>query len=239
MSDKEIVTPELSKPETLKNFAVELKAFIVKQGLYTNIVGKNYVHVEGWAFAGGSLGLVALVNSCEKLERVEEVAYRSEVHIMKGDTLVSRGFAVCSNKEVKKKNFDEYAIMSMSQTRAVGKAYRLLLGWLMKMAGYEGTPSEEMDESYVDVEPRGTDSVTYCQDCGKEMALYVKGDKKGQLHCKGKNAMPGETPMCPPREMTDWEKKVSKELDNTPVPENMKEHKTDCDCDKCIPVVEV
>ena len=32
----------------------------------------------------------------------------------------------------------------MAQTRAIGKAYRNLLGWVMKLAGYETTPSEEM-----------------------------------------------------------------------------------------------
>ena len=58
---------------------------------------------------------------------------------------VSVGHALCSNKERSKRSFDEYAILSMAQTRAEGKAYRLLLGWLMKAAGFEATPAEEMD----------------------------------------------------------------------------------------------
>ena len=33
----------------------------------------------------------------------------------------------------------------MAQTRAVGKAYRMKIGWLLKVAGYETTPAEEMD----------------------------------------------------------------------------------------------
>jgi hypothetical protein len=33
----------------------------------------------------------------------------------------------------------------MAQTRAEGKAYRMLLSWLMKAAGFEATPAEEMD----------------------------------------------------------------------------------------------
>ena len=32
----------------------------------------------------------------------------------------------------------------MAQTRAIGKAYRNVIGWVMKLAGYEATPSEEM-----------------------------------------------------------------------------------------------
>ena len=56
------------------------------------------------------------------------------------------GFATCSNKEHTKRSFADYAICSMAQTRAVGKAYRLSLGWLMKAAGYEATPAEEMHD---------------------------------------------------------------------------------------------
>jgi hypothetical protein len=33
----------------------------------------------------------------------------------------------------------------MAQTRAVGKAFRNQLAWLMKAAGFEATPAEEMD----------------------------------------------------------------------------------------------
>jgi hypothetical protein len=35
--------------------------------------------------------------------------------------------------------------MSMAQTRAVGKAYRNILAWIIRAAGYEPTPAEEMD----------------------------------------------------------------------------------------------
>jgi hypothetical protein len=52
--------------------------------------------------------------------------------------------AICSNKEMSKKGFDEYAIASMAQTRAIGKAYRNKMAFIMKMAGYEATPAEEV-----------------------------------------------------------------------------------------------
>jgi hypothetical protein len=35
----------------------------------------------------------------------------------------------------------------MAQTRATGKAFRNLISWLMKAAGFEATPAEEMDFS--------------------------------------------------------------------------------------------
>jgi len=32
----------------------------------------------------------------------------------------------------------------MAQTRAIGKAYRNKIGFIMKLAGFQGTPAEEM-----------------------------------------------------------------------------------------------
>lgn len=55
-----------------------------------------------------------------------------------------RGTGICSNLELLKSGFDGYSVSSMSETRAIGKAIRNLLGQIMKAAGYEGTPAEEM-----------------------------------------------------------------------------------------------
>lgn len=60
--------------------------------------------------------------------------------------IISTGFATCSNLESKKIGFDEYAVNSMSQTRAIGKGFRNLLGYVMNAAGFEATPAEEMEE---------------------------------------------------------------------------------------------
>lgn len=130
----------------MSDMANVLKGHIVKQKLYTTIVGKNYAHVEGWQFAGGLMGLFPIVSEVTDLSKAGEIRWMAKVEIqnIKDGKVVGRGFAVCSNKENKKKSFDEYAILSMAQTRAIGKAYRNLIGWVMKLAGYEGTPSEEM-----------------------------------------------------------------------------------------------
>lgn len=61
------------------------------------------------------------------------------------------GFASCSNIELAKSSFDEFAVMSMSQTRAIGRAFKNVLGFIMKAAGYVPTPTEEMDGSYKNV----------------------------------------------------------------------------------------
>lgn len=136
----------IDKPSKLVGMAQLLKQHIVTQKLYTPIAGKNYAHVEGWQFAGGLLGIYPKIHKVENLSQGQEMKWLAEVHLIERttDKVVGVGIAVCSNKENKKKNFDEYAILSMAQTRAIGKAYRNLIGWVMKLAGYEATPSEEM-----------------------------------------------------------------------------------------------
>lgn len=61
-------------------------------------------------------------------------------------TKVSFGEGMCSNLEESKIMSAEYAINSTAQTRAIGKALRNLLGFVMSSAGYQATPAEEMDE---------------------------------------------------------------------------------------------
>lgn len=137
---------ELSQPLQMVAMSTVLKKHIVDQKLYTAIVGKNYAHVEGWQFAGGLMGMFPRVVSVENLSNGSEVKWKADVEIvrLKDGQILSRGFAICSTKETKKKSFDEYAVLSMAQTRAIGKAYRNVIGWVMKLAGYDGTPAEEM-----------------------------------------------------------------------------------------------
>lgn len=146
---KEITIKEnynISKIKDMTAMSNILKTYVVKNKLYTNIKGKNYAHVEGWQFAGGMMGLFPKVVKVENLSSGNEIKWKAEVEIINAKTgqVATSGFALCSSKEGNKKNFDEYAILSMAQTRAIGKAYRNLVGWVMKLAGYEATPSEEM-----------------------------------------------------------------------------------------------
>jgi len=128
--------------------------------LYTNIRGKNYAHVEGWQFAGGMLGLFPRVLAVENLSTPKEIKWKADVEIvnLKTGDIISRGFAICSKSENTKKSFDEYAVLSMAQTRAIGKAYRNIVGWVIKLAGCEGTPQEEMVKAGADVQEEKTEA---------------------------------------------------------------------------------
>ena len=139
----------IDKPQQMARMAAILKIHIAKNELYMITKDKKtgkekaYVYVEGWQFAGGMLGLKPIIT---KVEELSENKWRAEAEIInrRNGEIEGRGIAICSKKEAKKTMFEEYAIVSMAQTRAIGKAYRNILGWVMKMAGYEGTPAEEM-----------------------------------------------------------------------------------------------
>ncbi len=137
---------ELSNSQELHNLAIELKDYCTKLSLTINIQGKQYPLVEAWQFAGSRLGLLPIVKSVNNLSIENEIKYIAEVELINSQQqIIGRGIATCSNKEKNKKYFEEYAIISMAQTRAIGKAYRNTLAWIMKSAGYEPTPAEEMD----------------------------------------------------------------------------------------------
>ncbi len=133
----------LDQPTQLAQMANVLKSHILKNKLFAPIAGKNYVMVEGWQFAGGLLGLFPRIAEVNQVAPNKWIA-KAEIINQKTQDVISVGYALCSKEEMKKKTFDEYAILSMAQTRAIGKAYRNLIGWIIKMAGYESTPAEEM-----------------------------------------------------------------------------------------------
>lgn len=114
----------------------------------SRISGKAYPRVEWWSTIGASLGLFPRVVYSKRLEREnDEIVYESRVEVVhhNGTSIViSVGEAICSNRENRWRTADEYAIKSMSITRATGKAYRIPLSFLAVMAGLEPTPSEEM-----------------------------------------------------------------------------------------------
>lgn len=147
LTDKSV---SLSNPRELVEFASTLKKVIVEQQLFTKIQNKNYVNVEGWEFAGMAMGVLPVIESLTQIapidEEMKEIKYRAEVKLVHfaTDKVVGYGVAICSNSEYGRNKQDEYVIASMAQTRATGKAYRNGFAWLLKMAGYETTPAEEM-----------------------------------------------------------------------------------------------
>ncbi len=159
---------DLSKPVQALQVAAELQKFVIQQKLTVKIQDKDYPLVEAWQFAGSQFGLYPILVECKnesdyadrhytwsdkwnnpREKKTQHFKYRSTVEIRRfsDDRILSRGSMVCTNDEQMKHTFDEYSVESMSQTRAEGKAWRMLLAWVMKAAGFEQTPAEEMEDA--------------------------------------------------------------------------------------------
>lgn len=139
----------INTPYKAKQMANVLAQHIKDNKLSVNIQGHDYVQVEGWQFAGGLMGLFPQITEVKELGPMRWMA-KSEITNAKTGKIVSVGYAICSKEEFKKKGFDEYAILSQAQTRATGKAFRNYIGWIIKMAGYQATPAEEIKPEIVD-----------------------------------------------------------------------------------------
>lgn len=116
---------------------------IREKGLSKNIQGKDHVLVEGWQLLGVMLGVTAV---CVETVPVEG-GYKATVEARTADgRVVGRADALCTKMEKfgPWKNADDYARLSMAQTRATSKALKGPLGFVVSLAGYAATPAEEM-----------------------------------------------------------------------------------------------
>ena len=109
--------------------------------LTTKIGQKDYVQVEGWTLCGTMLGVFPVVEWTRPIEGGWEA--RVEARTQAG-AVVGAAEAECLRTERRWSTADDYSIRSMAQTRAISKALRAPLGFIVALAGYETTPEEEM-----------------------------------------------------------------------------------------------
>ena len=131
------------KIEVATKVASSLKNVIQNQGLAVKIGQSEYVTAEGWEVLGIMLGCTPYVEEVVEIptDSKHKFMYKATVSIRQGDTILSRASAMA---ERNKMQTDRPSVYSMAQTRALGKAYRMALSWIVKMADYEPTPAEEM-----------------------------------------------------------------------------------------------
>ena len=161
LPDYAILNPEIpmsQKVGVAVNVANTLAPLVRSQGLVEKGLNKKnpdqeYVRVEGWEVLGTFLGIVPVTTIIREVTnstgRVVGYVARATLYqnpIIENDEIVGGTVIARAEAQADKSGFqkDLFAIASMAQTRALGKAYRMGLSWIMKMAGFEGTPAEEM-----------------------------------------------------------------------------------------------
>ena len=161
LPDYAILNPDIpmtAKVDVATNVANTLAPLVRSQGLTVKgLNGRNkeaeYVTVEGWEVLGTFLGIVPVTTIIDEIKHDKDriVGYKARATLYQnpiiendeivGGTVIARAEATADRSGFQK---DLFAIASMAQTRALGKAYRMGLSWIMKMAGFEGTFAEDM-----------------------------------------------------------------------------------------------
>lgn len=155
--------------------ATTLKRRVIDEGeLFSVIHGRKHVHVEGWVTLGAMLGVTP--HEVETVQR-EDGSFRSTIELrrLSDGMTIGRASAECGGpEETEWQKRPPYARRSMAQTRATGKACRLVFSWIMVLAGYSGTPAEEMDAAAM------RDELPQCPECGSRRPFDNREPRKGE-----------------------------------------------------------
>lgn len=161
LPDYAILNPEIPmsvKVGVATNVANCLAPVVRDQGLVVKGLNRSnkdaeYVMVEGWEVLGTFLGVAPVTTTIAEIknDKGRIVGYRARATlyqnpIVKNDEIVGGTMIARAEAQANRDGFqkDLFSIESMAQTRALGKAYRMGLGWIMKLAGFEGTFAEDM-----------------------------------------------------------------------------------------------
>lgn len=143
--------PEVRPAEVIARVQEQAKSLmdiVEQQKLYATIQGKKYLTVEAWQLLAAFNGLSIVIEETNRItdeDGGEGWESRCVIYNTQGRQ-VGAGEAQCMNNESKAtwRKADDYARRSMAQTRAVSKACRTILSFVVVLAGYEPTPYEEM-----------------------------------------------------------------------------------------------
>lgn len=136
-----------ASPATVVERATEaadaLAAVVEQKELFSMINNRKHVLVEGWTLLGSMLGVFPVVEWTRQIEDGWEARVTA---VTRNGDVIGAAESMCTRRERTWKTRDDYAIRSMAQTRAVSKALRHPLGFVMTLAGYEATPEAEMPD---------------------------------------------------------------------------------------------
>lgn len=158
MEDKKevIVSKEEKQPPVLSIMESPEKAVLIFDSLKKNfrnllitngeiieIADNEYVRFEGWSTVALAMGIMPEVVELIKSENSYQA--KAVAKLVKTGAVLGAGYGICSRDENNWKDRPEFAIASMAQTRACGKALKTILSGVIQHMGFAGTPAEEME----------------------------------------------------------------------------------------------
>lgn len=153
--------PMLREPDIIiaeaQKVAKAIKKVIDSKPKKVVINGKRFLEFDDWQMIGAPYGITALIKSTSELYETTKgkkkfIGFLAKAAAIKDNVEISTAEAECLlyEKNWSNKAYNQrFMIRSMAQTRAASKALSNVLRWVVVLAGYQGTPAEEMnsDES--------------------------------------------------------------------------------------------
>ena len=144
--------------------------------------GEQYIEADDWQLIGKFYGVTAKVKEVVPIEIGEASGFRARAVVVRlSDGLeISAAESMCLNDEANWSSKPTFQLSSMAQTRACAKALRNVLAWVVMLAGYKTTPSEELNnETSVDVKPQASATgVKYISEKQRKL-IFGKAKEKG------------------------------------------------------------
>jgi hypothetical protein len=129
--------------ERMAAIATPLSELVHDRKLFVRIRGNEYLYCSAWKTLGGMLGIAPYTVWTRPNETGDGYVARVEVRTFDERT-ISAAEAECSRAENRWAKAEPHALRAMAETRATSRALRGPLEQIVVLAGYQGTPAEEM-----------------------------------------------------------------------------------------------
>lgn len=137
--------------EAARLIAVKLDDFVKNRRLSVRIGNGTHLRVEAWCALASIVGISPRTAWVKKVYgdnptngAGEFEGYCARVEIVSNDKVIGAAECGCYLDEKRWSRAERHSIQSMAQTRATSKALGQILRWIPELAGYSGTPFEEM-----------------------------------------------------------------------------------------------
>ena len=182
------IMPTMTPEEQVDKASVMAKVLqkVVKQANLSRRFGgeKEHLFFEAWQTIGQFFNCTPATEWTRPIKDGDHIiGYEARVNVINGEgRVIASAESMCMRDEANWKNKPLYALRSMAQTRTAGKALRSVFAWVAVLAGYSGTPAEEMSDDIPDFKaPPKPKAEPSKKATGKFDFLKVMGNYKKEI----------------------------------------------------------
>lgn len=167
--------------------AQALQSVVAQKKKKVMIKGEQYLEFEDWQTLGRFFRYTCKTGDAIPCEINGVKGAKAKSYILCNGEEIGGAVAYCLKDEDNWKDKPWFQLASMAQTRAGAKAFRNVLAWVAVLAGYKGTPAEEM-EGLKDKDAKDNRFTPNKPDTSaatpKQLEAIVKMARKGNLNLR-------------------------------------------------------